>query len=142
LDKRGVDGILATAGALVLLQLVQGGMALQSSVDAVVDSVFFGMAVASVVSTSGTPIELGWTWVSDAVLATWKAGVPSLSSGMEKVFFWCLVAGGLAVQGSREPSNKNCQRFPSLLEDFWPGTMIEKKGQPIKVKEFSVNGRR
>jgi len=51
------------------------------------------------------------------------------------VSFWHLVARGLAV-GGWAPSKK-FQRLPFLLEvpDFWPGAMVDEKGQPIEVKE-------
>jgi len=63
----GVDGVLAAAGALVLLQLLQGGIALQLCVDVGVDSISIGVAVAAAV---WSPCSVRLDMVGDAVLAT------------------------------------------------------------------------
>jgi len=92
--------------------------------------------VASEVPASGVPIVLWWAWVGVVVQATWEAGVALVSIGVDEVYF-----GHLVAVGGWEPSKK-CQRFPSLLElpDFWPWAMVEKKGQPLTVKEFTKVG--
>jgi len=68
-------------------------MALWSHVDAGVDSMSIGVVVTAVMSTTREPVVLGWTWLGDAVPATWEAVVPSVSIGMDEVSFWHLVAG-------------------------------------------------
>jgi len=62
----------------------------------------------------------------------------TLSIAVDEVSFWHFIVGVLAVEGWA-PS-KIWRRFPSLLEelDFWPGAMVEVKGQPIEGRESSV----
>jgi len=93
-----------------------------------------------VVLAASATIVLWWTWVG-AVQESWEAGVDSASISVEEVSFWHLVAGGLAVEGW-EPSKK-WQRLPSLLEvpDFWPGTMVAEKGQPMELKGWVAGGK-
>jgi len=93
-------------------------------------------------AVAGVTVVLWWEWVGVAVQASWEAGVASASIGMEEAPFWPLVEGGLEV-GDWVPSKK-CQRLPSHLEvpDFWPGAMVEEKGQPMEVKGFGCKWER
>jgi len=52
--------------AYVWLQLLQGGMALQSHVDTEIASLSIGVAIVTAVTTTGAPAALSWAWVGDA----------------------------------------------------------------------------
>jgi len=85
--------VLAAAGALVWLWLLQGGVSLWSCVVAGLDSKSIGVAVALTVSSTGAPVVIGWAWVGDTDTVTWEAGVHSVSIGIDEASFCHLVAG-------------------------------------------------